>query len=291
MHSYLISGLLEVSAHNNPMAYSYKSAISFGLVYVPVTLHATVKSHDIGFNMLHKKSGERIRYKKTCDSCGANLSPADIVRGFEYEKGKYVTISDKELEDLKSEKDKSIEISQFVNLSDIDPIYFEKSYYVQPKGAEKAFKLILHALGSENKVGIAKTVLGSKEQLVALRAINGNMILYTMHFYNEIQKNPAKEVEDDVGENEIDLAKQIIDNMTTKFDPKQFKDEYRMRLEKAIAAKIDGRPVTRTKSSGVTKVMNLMDALKASVENSTKTKTMPGKVGKNNPSKRKIGRA
>jgi len=250
------------------MAFSYKSAISFGLVYVPVTLHGTVKKKDIGFNMLHKKSGERIKYKKTCEKCPEVLTSDDIIRGYQYEKGKYITITDKELEDIKTEKDKSIEISAFVDLDEIDPIYFEKSYWVKPTGAEKAFRLIMQAIAKQNKVGIAKTVLGQKEQLVALRAMGDGMVLYTMHFNDEIQSNPTKEIDEKISDNELKLASQIIDSMTTKFEPKNFKDEYRQRLENAIQAKINGEIVKKGKAKALSKakVIDLMDALKASVD-------------------------
>ena len=252
------------------MAFSYKSAISFGLVYVPVTLHTTVRKKDIGFNMLHKKSGERIKYKKTCESCPEVLTGDDIVRGFQYEKGKYITMTDKELESIKSEKDKSIQITSFVGLDEIDPIFFEKSYYVKPTSAEKAFKLILHALGDQNKVGVAKTVLGQKEQLVALRTVGENMILYTMHFADEVQSNPTGQINEKVSADELKLAKQIIDNMTKKFDAREYRDEYREKLTQAIQAKINGELVKKGKEKAATKakVIDLMDALKASVETS-----------------------
>jgi len=237
--------------------------------------------------MLYKKTGERIRYQKTCENCPPHVATDDIVKGFQYEKGKYITITDKEIDAIKSAKDKSIEISQFVNLDEIDPIYFEKSYYVNPKGAEKAFKLILESLASENKVGIAKTVLGQKEQVVALRAMGGNMILYTMHFYDEIQKSPATTIEEKITNDELRLAKQIINNMTKPFDPKKYKDEYRERLSKAIEAKINGQSVKRASVTKTAKIINLMDALKATVATSgeaSKKKVEP--IKKSTPSKK-----
>lgn len=248
------------------MPQSYKSAISFGLVFVPVTLHVTVRSRDIGFNMLYKKTGERIRYNRTCENCPPHVASDDIVKGYQYEKGKYVTLTDKDFEAIKSERDKSIEISQFVHLDEIDPIYFEKSYFVKPTGAEKAFALIQKALEAEGKVGVAKTVLGQKEQVVALRSINGNMILYTMHFHDEVQKNPVDKITEKITDAELELAKQIIGNMTTPFDPTAYRDEYRERLQKAIEAKISGEAVKKVKAAHKAKIVNLMDALRASVE-------------------------
>jgi len=247
------------------MSFSYKSAIAFGLVYVPVTLHLTVRSKDIGFNMLYKKTGERIKYNKTCENCPENVPSDDIIKGYQYEKNKYVTLTSEELEAIKTDKNKSIDITQFVHLSEIDPIYFEKSYFVKPTGAEKAFKLIAQTLETQKKVGIAKTVLGTREQLVALRSVNGNVMLYTMHFHDEVQINPTKEITDKISKEEMTLATQIIDSMTKEFKPDQFKDEYRERLMQAIQQKIQGEVIKPQESVRTAKIINLMDALKASV--------------------------
>ena len=156
------------------MAYSYKGAITFGLVYIPITLELSVKEHDIGFNMLEKKTKSRVKYKKTCVDCNnKEISNEDIVKGYQYEKGKYVIFTDEDFEKIKTPKDKNITIEIFVNLDEIDPIYFDKAYYVKPIGADKAFHVLLKAMESEKKAGIAKTVLGTKETLVLLRVRNG----------------------------------------------------------------------------------------------------------------------
>ena len=265
------------------MAFSYKSAISFGLVYVPVSLHVTVRTQDIGFNMLYRKTLERIKYKKTCEHCPPDLSAQDIVRGYQYEKGKYITMSDEELDAIKTEKDKSIEITTFVDIGEIDPIYFERSYFVKPLGAQKAFKLIQAALVSEGKVGIAKTVLGQKEQLVALRAVGENMLLYTLHFHDEVQANPTPKIDEVVSPAELELAKSIITNMTGKFVPSNYKDEYREKLRSAINTKIAGKRVTAAKSKAQSaKVLSLMDALKASVNQTAPKRTTKVKAASSN---------
>ena len=271
------------------MPQSYKSAISFGLVFVPITLHVAVKSRDIGFNMLYKKTGERIKYKKTCAGCPADLSPDDIVRGYQFEKGRYVTLTDKEFDAIKTPRDKSIDIVQFVKLEEIDPIYFEKSYFVKPTDAPKAFCLIAKALEESNLVGLAKTVLGTREQIVALRMIGGKMVLSTMHFHDELQTAPyvPRGAVTDV---ELKLAKQLITQMTSKFDPTLFKDEYRERLQDAIDAKIKGEEITGTGGVTTAKIIDLMEALKASVGmtkgGTNAHKSKQGTVQKRNQAKR-----
>lgn len=258
------------------MAQSFKSTIAFGVVYIPITLHACVKNNDISFNTLYKKTGERIRYKKTCETCPPDLENEDIVKGYQYEKDKYVILTDKEIENIKSRKDKSIDIVEFVDLKEIDPIYYDKSYYIKPSGAENAFNLIFKAIEDENKVGIAKTVLGTKEQLVALRVINGQMILNTLHFYDEIQVNPVKKQDIKVNENELKLAKNIIENMTAKFNPQKYKDTYREKLLSAIQSKLNGKEIVSTeKVFKPSNVINIMDALKKSLENIKPTKKKP----------------
>lgn len=277
------------------MAQSYKSTIAFGVVYIPITLHACVKSNDISFNTLYKKTGERIKYKKTCENCPPNISADEIVKGFQYEKDKYVVITNEELDGIKTKRDKSIEILEFVDLNQIDPIYFNKSYYVKPSGAENAFNLILKAIETENKVGIAKTVLGKKEQVVALRVINGQMILNTLYFYDEIQVNPVKSLDIKVNENELKLAKTIIDNMTTKFKPENYKNEYREKIMKAIQDKLNGKKL-KSQSAVVQphNVINIMDALKRSIEKTKSTNsskpTNTSKVSKKSKTKIQMNR-
>ena len=171
------------------MSYSYKGAITFGLVYIPVTLNASIKNNDIGFNLIDKKTMSRVKYKKTCVDCdNKEVKNEDIVKGYQYEKDKYVIFTDKDFEKLKTQKDKNITISEFVNLNEVDPIYFEKSYYVNPVGAEKAFFVLMDAMEKQKKAGIAKCVLGTKETLILLRAKNGKMLASTLYFYDEVVK-------------------------------------------------------------------------------------------------------
>lgn len=264
------------------MAYSYKGSISFGLVYIPVTLHKSIKNNDIGFNMIDKKTNSRVQYKKTCAACdGREVKQDDIVKGFEYEDGKYVILEEKDFEKLKLKKDKNITIEKFVKLSEVDPLYFETPYYVVPTGAEKAFAVLLKAMEEEGRAAIAKTVLGTKETLILIRAKDGQMLLNTLFFEEEVTKNPAKEIKETPSAAEIKMAKAIIEGMSGKFIPSEYKDEYRQRVQEAIERKIAGKQIVAPKEKNIGTVVSLMDALTKSLELAQKPKakkTLPKKT-------------
>lgn len=252
------------------MAYSYKGSISFGLVYIPVTLQASVRRGDIGFNLIDRKTKSRIRYKKTCEDCdGREVKQEDIVKGFEYEKGKYVVFEEEDFEKIKSAKDKNITIEKFVELSEVDPLYFDKPYYVVPTGAEKAFAVLLSAMEQEGKAAIAKAVLGTKETLLMIRAKEGQMFLNTLYFGEEVIGNPAKKVSERGSEAERNMAKAIIESMTGKFDPNEYRDEYREKVRAAIERKIAGKEIVSPKEEKAD-VGSLMEALTKSLELRTK---------------------
>lgn len=248
------------------MAYSYKGAIAFGLVYIPINLQLSVKEHDIGFNMLEKKTKSRVKYKKTCVDCNdKEVKNEDIVKGYQYEKDKYVIFSEDDFEKIKSEKDKNITIEQFVNLDEVDPIYFDKAYFVKPIGANKAYHVLLKAMESEKKAGIAKTVLGTKETLLLLRARDGKMLVNTLYFHDEVQKAPEIAISK-TSKQEVDLAKNLISQMTSPFKPEKYKDEYHVKLKKAIKQKISGNEIVQAKDEKEpTKIINLMEALQKSL--------------------------
>ena len=260
--------------YTNSMAYSYKGSISFGLVYIPVTLHSTIKNNDVGFNMIDKKTMSRVKYKKTCADCdGREVRQEDIVKGFEYEDGRYVIFEEKDFEKLKSKKDKNITIEKFVSLSEVDPLYFDKPYYVAPTGAEKAFAVLLTAMEQEGKAAIAKTVLGTKETLILIRAKGGQMLLNTLFFEEEVTKNPAKKITEKGNAAELKMAKAIIEGMTGEFNPEEYRDEYRQKIREAIERKIAGKEIVAPKEKNVGTVANLMDALTKSLELTQKPKT------------------
>lgn len=248
------------------MAYSFKCSISFGLVYIPVTLHAAVRAQDAGFNMLDKKTMSRVRYKKTCEECGGReVKQEDIVRGYEYEEGKYVVFTDEDFEKLKTRRDKNITIQKFVDLNKIDPIYYDRPYYVNPAGAENAYALLLRAMEEENRAGVAKAVLGNKETLLILRVYKGQMLVNTLFFADEIQKNPAKEIRSEFGAAELTLAKSVIEGMKGEFRAEEYKNEYRERVKEAISRKVAGKEVVRAKEVTENPAISLMEALQASL--------------------------
>lgn len=253
------------------MAYSYKTSITFGFVFIPVELHAVIKNNDIGFNMIHKKTKERIKYVKTCPNCGADVNSQDIVKGFEFDRDRYVTFTSDEFNKLKTQKDKSITIQQFSSLNEIDPIFFDRSFYVVPTNAFDAYNLMAEVMSKQKKVAIAKTVLGNKEVVVCLRSKNGGLILSTMYFFEEVQNQPYKNEKSNIKEKELMVAKSLVSVMEKKFDAKDFVDEFKMRLEKAIQQKINGESIKKIESKKVpNKVIDLMSALKQSLAEKNK---------------------
>lgn len=251
------------------MGISYKGAISFGLVYIPITMYNVIKNNDISFNLIEKNTMSRIKYKKTCLDCNnQEVKSEDIVKGYEYEEGKYVIFEYDDFEKIKSKKDKNITIEQFVNLSNIDPIYYDKAYYVVPNsGASKAFALLKTAMEKENKVGIAKTVLGTKETLIALRVKDGKMYLNTMFFNDEVQTNPYEVEKVQIDKQELSLATTLINSMTKPFNPINYVNEYRQKIEKAIQTKISGQEIVFKDEPEGHQLLDLMTALEQSLKN------------------------
>ena len=271
----------------SPDRYALIQSISFGLVYIPVTLYNSIKQNDIGFNMIDKKTMSRVRYKKTCeDNENREVKKEDIVKAFEYEEGKYVIFEEKDFEKIKTKKDKNITIEQFVDIAEVDPIYYDKPYYVVPTGAEKAYTVLLTAMEQSGKAAIAKTVLGTKETLVIIRAKDGQMLLNTLFFADEVVKNPAKEVTEKGNDAELKMAQTIIESMTGKFEPEKYKDEYREKVREAIEKKVAGKEIAAPKEKNFGTVSNLMEALTKSLELTKKPKATPVK---RTPAKKKKG--
>ncbi|HHU73084.1 MAG TPA: Ku protein [Clostridiales bacterium] len=244
------------------MGVSHKGAISLGLLYIPVGLYTTNRDNDIHFNQLCKDTKERVKYKKYCPSCNKEVKGDDIIKGYEYEDGKYVTMTQDELEKIKTKKDKTIHIIQFVHLQEIDPIFYEKNYYAIPEaGAEKAFELLRTAMLDEGKVALAKTVIGTKENLLVLYPTPEGMIAKTLFYQDEILAIPKQIPKVELNEQEVTMAKTLINTMTASFDPSKYKDEYQERLRAAIMKKIHGEDIVAVDTSTPSNVIDLMEAL------------------------------
>lgn len=263
------------------MAGRNKSIISFGLVSIPVSMYSATIDNDIHFNQLHKKDNERIRYKKVCSRCGAEVNPEDTVRGYQYDKDHYVVITDDELEKIKTEKEKSIQILHFANLNQISPVYYEKTFQVIPEtGGEKAFELLRSALLAEQKIAIGKTVMGTKETLLAVIPREDGMLISSMFFEDEIKELPKAYNKPDVADAELKLAKTLINSMDQPFNPSEYKDEYQIKVKDLIEAKIAGKEIVAVKAETPDNVINLMDALKASIERNQKKEQFKQKGSK-----------
>ncbi len=244
-----------------------KSAISFGLVHIPVALHTATTDIDIHFNQLHKEDHERIRYKKICGNCGEEVHSGDIVRGFEYDKNQYVVVADEDIEKIKTEKDKTMQILHFANLNQISPVYYEKTYHAVPElGGEKAFELLRKAMMDEQKIAIAKTVLGTKDTLIALIPREEGILVQTMFYEEEIKDLPKNYSKVQINESELTMAKTLIQSMVKPFEPDMYKDEYQSRLKELIKEKIAGKEIVTPISEPKGNVIDLMEALKKSIE-------------------------
>lgn len=248
------------------MAVSHRGAISFGMVYIPVVLYTATQDNDIHFNQLCKEDGSRVKYKKVCSGCGKEIGPGDIVKGFEYEKGKYVTLTDDDFEKAKSEKDRTIHILHFTDLQNIPPIYFEKTYHAIPEqGSDKAFELLRRAMKEEGKIAVAKTVMGTKEKLLALLPTEDGILIETLFFAEEVKEAPKELAHPELKKAELTMAKSLVKAMVQPFDPEQYQDEYKSKLWAIINRKIQGKEIISSPDTVQVNVIDIMEALKQSL--------------------------
>ncbi|NLF27786.1 MAG: Ku protein [Clostridiales bacterium] len=254
---------------------SRKSVIAFGMVAIPIAMFTATQDNDIHFNQLHREDNSRIRYKKTCAHCGREISAEDIVKGFEYDKDQYVVVTDEEIEKIKTEKEKSIQILHFAQLNQISPVYYEKTYQAAPEpGGEKAFELLRAALMAEQKVAIGKTVVGTRDTLMAIIPREDGILISTMLYQDEIRELQRRADRPKVDEAELNMAKLLINSMDTPFDPSKYRDEYQEKLRALIETKISGQAVVAAEPQKPGKIIDLMEALKASVERAQKEKQL-----------------
>jgi DNA end-binding protein Ku len=253
----------------------WTGAISFGLVNVPVKLYSAVSKKTVRFHQLHESDGVRIQQKRVCPADGEEVAWDDIVKGYEISPDRYVVVTSEELEALDPKKTRTIDIEEFVDLEDIDPLYYDHPYYLLPgQGAAKPYKLLADAMKDAGKVAIARVVIRTKEQLVAIRPLGDVLAMATMNFADEVvdpdsfDEAPGEDV--DTTKRELDMARQLIESLTADFDPEKYHDEYREAVLEMIERKADGEEIVIQPAEEPEKVPDLMAALEASLASAKK---------------------
>jgi DNA end-binding protein Ku len=246
----------------------WKGAISFGLVTIPVAVYPATEEKTLRFNQLHDEDGGRIRYKRVCEKDGEEVTFEHIVKGYEVEKDRYVVLTDEDLNAIPVESSRAIDIHRFVDLDEIDPVMFKKSYYLVPEetGA-KAYALLREAMADDGRVGIAKVSFRDKEHLAALRFKDEAFVLETMYWPDEIREADfgGVDVSAKVRGQELEMAKQLIESLSGEWNPEEYSDEYREALLQIVEAKLNGQEIEVVAAEPTAKVVDLMEALKASV--------------------------
>ena len=271
----------------------WSGSIGFGLVSIPVRLYTATKKRDVRFHEFQGGTGQRIRHKRVAEETEAEVEYEDVVKGYEVNKGDYVIVTPDELEAAKPEATHTIEIRDFVTLSDIDPIYFEKSYYVGPQegtGAERPYALLLRAMQDRSMVGIGTFVMREKEHLAAIRPMDGALVLETMFFPDEVRgiSEIANLPEDlDVDPKQLRMAVELIDSLSSAWEPERYRDTYRERVLELIDRKAEGRPLVTQEPSKPGAIGDLMDALRASVEAAKQGRKATKRAGSKPSAKKK----
>ncbi len=261
----------------------WSGAISFGLVNVPVKLYGAVTSKDVRFNQLEKSSGARIRYRKVSAESGDEVAADEIVKGYEISPGSYVVLDPDELAALKAPATHTIEIEEFVELSEIDPIFFNTPYYIAPdKKGEKAYQLLVDTMAELDKAAIGRVIIRTKEYLAAIRPVDGVLTLETLRFADEVV-DPAdlgiERSDSKVTEAEIAMAHQLIETLSQSWEPEKFSDDYREQVLGLIERKADGQEIVAEPEVAPTAtVTDLMAALEASIDASQKSPAKPSKA-------------
>lgn len=249
----------------------WKGSISFGLVHIPIKLYAATESKDVSFRTLHDTCHTPIRYQKYCPVCEEVVENNHLIKGYEVEPGEFVTVTDQEIQDLKGDAVRAVEILDFVSLSEIDPVFYNRSYFVGPnENGGKAYALLRQALSETEKIGLAKLTLHSKEHLGVIRVYKDGLMLETMYYPDEVR--PVSQVPglphvEAFDEKELETAKQLIEQLTTSFEPEKYKDTFREDVQKMLEEKMAGHVVSAPrKTPSRENVVDLLAALQASVD-------------------------
>jgi len=246
----------------------WKGHLTFGLVSFPVRLFTAARSETISFNQLHKHDNSRVKQVIYCAAEDKPIPRSEIVKGFEYEKGKYVVVEDEEIKKVAPKTAKVMEIQEFVKGGDVDPVFLESSYYMAPdEGGEKPYALLFEALKQTNYYGVAKVAMHNREHVVILRPGSRGMVLHTMYYADEVRR--SEEFRTDpatLKDKELALAKMLVESLAGDFEPEKYHDAYRDNLRKMIEAKIEGHKVVETPETNIAPVIDIMEALKKSLE-------------------------
>lgn len=247
------------------------ATITFGLVSIPVRFYTATRQEDISFNLLHASCGTRVNRKYWCAEHEEFVSNDELIRGYQISKGRYVTFTDEEIEALHTDDNRALDITEFLDLKQIDPIFFERAYFLGPgEGGNKTYRLLSAAMKKQQKVALARWVSGGREHLVILRPFENGIILHTMYYADEVRDFGAIDIPSDtVKEKELKLAEMLVDELTEKkFNPMQYKDEYRQRLLDRIEAKSRGQEIVvqEEEQEQVGEVIDIMEALQRSLQ-------------------------
>ncbi|MFL5964632.1 MAG: Ku protein [Gaiellaceae bacterium] len=254
----------------------WSGVISFGLVSVPVRMYTATESKELKFHFLDKRDMAPIGYDKVNKETGESVAADEIVRGFEVDKGRFVELTEEDIDRLDVELTHSIDICDFVSIDEIDPLYFRKAYYLLPQeGAEKPYRLLVKALEETGRVAIAKVVIRNKQHLAAIRPVNDTLVLETMYYADEVRQ-PEEAPKPQVRAPEVEMAKTLIENLAAKWEPEKYHDRYRTELLDLLEKKAEGEPLPEPKAEEGGEVVDLMEALRQSVA-ATKKKRAPTK--------------
>lgn len=244
---------------------NFKSNISFALVNIPIIINPIIKNNDAAFNQLHDKCHHRIKYIKYCPYCKEDIKEKNVIKGFQYEKDNYLIFGKEELNKLKPNNDKEIEIVSFINIDEVKSYYFQKSYVLESEKKSKAYDLFCEALKKTKKVALAKTVIGNKFYYCILQFSNFGIIMTTLYFEEEVEI-PDETDKINTTSKELNLAIKLIESLEGKFEPQKYKDEYQDKIKEAVDDKLESKNIKETKKSTQKKVNNLMKALEKSLK-------------------------
>jgi DNA end-binding protein Ku len=246
----------------------WKGHLTFGLVSLPVRLFTAARSESLSFNQLHKHDNSRVKQVLYCQAEDKPIPRDEIVKGYEYEKGKYVVIADEDIKKVAPKTAKVMEIQEFVKAGDVDPVYLESSYYMAPdEGGEKPYALLFEALRQTKYYAIAKIAMHNREHIVVVRPGEKGMVLHTMYYADEVRRTEEFRTDtSNVTEREMNLAKMLVESLAANFEPEKYHDTYRTNLRQMIDAKVEGHKVVETPETHIAPVIDIMEALKKSLE-------------------------